>query len=46
MFERTLQLIKSGVGIAFPYAAVAVGMGNKRFCASVFRSPPDSAVCS
>ncbi len=31
MFEETLKVIKSGVGIAFPCAAVAVGLGNKVF---------------
>ncbi len=31
MFEKTLQLISSGVGAAFPCAAVAVGVGHKAF---------------
>lgn len=36
MFEETLLLIKSGVGIAFPCAAVAVGVGHKVFMRQFF----------
>jgi len=31
MFEKSLKLIKSGIGTAFPCAAVAVGIGHKVF---------------
>ena len=36
MFEETLKLIMSGVGTAFPCAAVAVGMGCKVFVRGFF----------
>lgn len=38
MFEETLQLISSGVGVAFPCAAVAVGVGHKLFVRCFFGS--------
>lgn len=31
MFKDSLELIKSGIGTAFPCAAVAIGVGNKVF---------------
>ncbi len=36
MFEKTLQLIRSGVGTAFPCAAVAIGIRNKVFVREFF----------
>lgn len=36
MFEETLKIIKSGVGSAFPCAAVAVGVGHKVFVRKFF----------
>ena len=36
MFEESLQLIKNGVGTAFPCAAVAVGVGHKVFVRQFF----------
>ena len=36
MFAETLKLIKSGVGNAFPCAAVAVGLGHKVFVREFF----------
>lgn len=36
MFEATLQLIRSGVGTAFPCAAVAVGVGHNVFVRQFF----------
>lgn len=36
MFEETLQLIRSGVGTAFPCAAVAVGVGHEVFVRRFF----------
>ncbi len=36
MFEESIQLIKNGIGTAFPCAAVAVGIGHKVFVREFF----------
>ena len=36
MFEESLQLIRSGIGTAFPAAAVAIGMGHDVFVRRFF----------
>ena len=36
MFEKSLQLVKSGVGTAFPCAAVAIGAGHEVFVRQFF----------